>query len=83
MSTRDLALAMLSLVIAGCAGRAAVSETPKLGQPVRETDIAGWDISIAPDGAGLPADQPVVRLAGTLGAMARLALRFVDERALP
>ena len=57
MSTRDLAFAMLSLVIAGCAGRAAVSETPNLGQPVRETDIAGWDISIAPDGGGLPAGR--------------------------
>jgi cytochrome c len=54
---RDLALAMLSLVIAGCAGTAAVVETPNLGQPVKETEVAGWDISIAPDGAGLPAGR--------------------------
>src|SRR5438477_5516779 len=57
MSMRDLALVMLSLVIAGCAGTAAVVETPNLGQPVKETEVAGWDISIAPDGAGLPAGR--------------------------
>ena len=54
MSMRDLALVMLSLVIAGCAGTAAVVETPNLGQPAKETEVAGWDISIAPDGRGLP-----------------------------
>ena len=57
MSMRDLAWVTLSLVIAGCAGPAAVVETPNLGQPVRETDVAGWDISVAPDGAGLPAGR--------------------------
>jgi cytochrome c len=54
---RDLALAMLSLVIAGCAGTAAVVETPNLGQPVTEAAIAGWDISVAPEGGGLPAGR--------------------------
>ena len=57
MSMRDLAWVSLSLVIAGCAGAAAVVETPNLGQPVREADVAGWDISIPPDGAGLPAGR--------------------------
>ena len=54
---RNLAGVVLSLAIAGCAGPAAVVETPNLGQPVTETEIAGWDISIAPDGAGLPAGR--------------------------
>jgi len=57
MSTRDLACVALSLVIAGCAGTAAVVETPNLGQAVTAAEIAGWDISIAPDGAGLPAGR--------------------------
>src|SRR6266849_6418570 len=54
---RNLAGVVLSLAIAGCAGTAAVVETPNLGQPVTETEIAGWDISVAPDGAGLPAGR--------------------------
>ena len=57
MSMRDLAWVLLSLVVAGCAGTAAVVETPRLGQPVTEAEVAGWDISIAPDGAGLPAGR--------------------------
>jgi cytochrome c len=31
-----------------------VVETPNLGQPVTAAQIAGWDISVGPDGAGLP-----------------------------
>ena len=54
---RNLAGVVLSLAIAGCAGPAAVVETPNLGQPVTEAEIAGWDISVAPDGAGLPAGR--------------------------
>jgi len=33
---------------------AASAQTPKLGQPIAPADIAPWDISIGPDGAGLP-----------------------------
>jgi len=29
-------------------------ETPGLGQPVSESEIRAWDISILPDGSGLP-----------------------------
>ena len=55
MSTRDLAWLVTALVVAGCAGATtATLETPGLGRPVTEAEIAGWDISIAPDGAGLP-----------------------------
>ena len=34
--------------------RAKVPEGPKLGTPATPAEIAGWDISIPPDGAGLP-----------------------------
>jgi S-disulfanyl-L-cysteine oxidoreductase SoxD len=33
---------------------AASAETPNLGKPIDEAAIAAWDISILPDGTGLP-----------------------------
>ena len=36
------------------AGQAMAAETPHLGTPVTPADIAAWDMSISPDGAGLP-----------------------------
>jgi S-disulfanyl-L-cysteine oxidoreductase SoxD len=33
---------------------AALAQTPQLGQPISPADLAPWDISIGPDGAGLP-----------------------------
>ena len=53
MSTRELAWVAIAVVAAGCA-RAAVVETPNLGQPATPAQIAGWDVSVGPDGAGLP-----------------------------
>jgi S-disulfanyl-L-cysteine oxidoreductase SoxD len=53
MSTRDLAWAVIILAAAGCA-RATTVETPNLGRPATAAQIAGWDISVGPDGAGLP-----------------------------
>ena len=50
MSTSSL---LTALVLAlGCG--AALAQTPKLGKPISEADIAPWDISAAPDGSGLP-----------------------------
>jgi mono/diheme cytochrome c family protein len=43
-------LVIATLVIAP----GALAQTPQLGQPIAPADIAPWDISIAPDGAGLP-----------------------------
>src|SRR5216117_1443751 len=53
MYTRDLAWAVIAVVAAGCA-RATVVETPNLGRPATAAQIAGWDISVGPDGVGLP-----------------------------
>ena len=36
------------------AGAAFAGDTPGLGQPVNEADLVNWDISIGPDGVGLP-----------------------------
>ena len=32
----------------------ASAQSPQFGQPIAPADIAPWDISIGPDGAGLP-----------------------------
>jgi cytochrome c len=50
---RDLVVASVVLVTVGCA-RATVVETPNLGRPATTAQIAGWDISVGPDGSGLP-----------------------------
>jgi mono/diheme cytochrome c family protein len=34
---------------------AIAADAPKFGKPISEQDAAAWDISIAPDGKGLPA----------------------------
>ena len=52
MSTRK-ALCALSLAVAQAA-TAAFAQTPGLGKRVSEADIAAWDISVMPDGTGLP-----------------------------
>jgi S-disulfanyl-L-cysteine oxidoreductase SoxD len=36
---------------------AAFAQSPKLGRPIPEADIQAWDITILPNGAGLPAGQ--------------------------
>jgi len=57
MSTRDLVSMALALVVGGCATAAATHsglEGPNLGREATPAQIAGWDISVGPDGAGLP-----------------------------
>jgi S-disulfanyl-L-cysteine oxidoreductase SoxD len=51
MST--LRLTLIAVVFAGAAG-AAVAQTPGLGQPISEAEIAAWNIEVLPDGSGLP-----------------------------
>jgi S-disulfanyl-L-cysteine oxidoreductase SoxD len=57
MSTRKLRLALfLSVLGLACAFGAgtAAAETPGLGKPIAEADVAAWNIDVLPDGAGLP-----------------------------
>jgi mono/diheme cytochrome c family protein len=39
----------------------ALAQGPRFGQPITEADIAPWDISIGPDGAGLPSGSGTAR----------------------
>jgi S-disulfanyl-L-cysteine oxidoreductase SoxD len=45
---------LLALPLAFLGGVALAAELPGLGKPVSEADLALWDISIGPDGKGLP-----------------------------
>ena len=53
MSTRKLPLGAVSLVLAFGAG-AALADGPNLGKPISPAELAPWDITIMPDGTGLP-----------------------------
>jgi S-disulfanyl-L-cysteine oxidoreductase SoxD len=44
----------MAFALALATSLAAAAERPRLGQPVTEADLAPWDISIMPDGTGLP-----------------------------
>jgi S-disulfanyl-L-cysteine oxidoreductase SoxD len=52
MSIRDALLP--TIVVLLLLTTAAQGEGPDLGQPVSSQEIAAWDISIGPDGSGLP-----------------------------
>ena len=53
MFTPKRATFAASLWLAMMAG-ASLAETPNFGKPIDEAAIANWDISILPDGTGLP-----------------------------
>ena len=57
MFTRNTLLAACSALLAGhilVGYGAALAESPNLGKVASPEEIASWDISIGPDGAGLP-----------------------------
>jgi S-disulfanyl-L-cysteine oxidoreductase SoxD len=51
MFMRELAAAA---VLAALCGAATAQQSPNLGKAISPADLATWDISIGPDGAGLP-----------------------------
>ena len=53
MSTRN-GLAMIAALALGT-GAALAADAPGLGQSVTEADLALWDMTVGPDGKGLPA----------------------------
>src|SRR4051812_49981985 len=66
MSTRSLAAWVLVWTFMGCAGvmqsgQTGTSRPQALGTPVGAAEIARWDISIPPSGAGLPAGGGTAR----------------------
>src|SRR5882757_27605 len=53
MSMRNLTVVSCVLALAIGTG-AALAETPGLGKPISQADLAEWDINILPDGTNLP-----------------------------
>src|SRR5262252_1670069 len=58
MSTRNrIGVAICVVALAGCASPAAIMREapgPGLGREATPAEVAAWDVSIPPDGAGLP-----------------------------
>ena len=52
------------------------ADAPRFGQPVTPSDLAPWDISIAPDGIGLPPPRSTL----TTDAHSAMATRAVEGR---
>ena len=51
MFMRELAAAVALVALCGAA---AAQQSPNLGKAISPEDLATWDISIGPDGVGLP-----------------------------
>lgn len=60
MSTHNTLLAACSAVVVWH-GAAAWAESPNLGKIASPAEIASWDVSIGPDGAGLPSGSGTPR----------------------
>ena len=54
MSTRSVPAVVMVLLALAASMASVAQETPNLGRPATPAEIAGWDISIPPDGTGLP-----------------------------
>jgi hypothetical protein len=54
MSMRKTLIAGVALGFALAASAAVAGDGPGLGKPVTDADLVNWDISIGPDGVGLP-----------------------------
>src|ERR1700730_13140243 len=61
MSMRKLLVAAVPALVVALASTAFAQQGPKLGKPISQEDLASWDISIGPDGAGLPAGSGTVK----------------------
>ena len=55
MSTRNALFMLVVAMLVGSYARVVAQDTPHLGKAISEADVAAWDISILPDGTGLPA----------------------------
>jgi mono/diheme cytochrome c family protein len=61
MSMRKILVAAVPAVLIALASPVLAQQSPKLGKPISQEDLASWDISIGPDGAGLPPGSGTVQ----------------------
>lgn len=61
MSMRKFLVAAAPAVLLAIASPVFAQQSPNLGKAISPEDLASWDISIGPDGAGLPAGSGTVK----------------------
>jgi cytochrome c len=70
MSTLKPLVAGLILTVTLGTAVAFAADTPKLGKPITESDVKAWDMTVLPDGTGLPEGS---------GTAAQGAQVFIDK----
>jgi len=58
---RKIFVAAAPALLLALASPVAAQQSPNLGKPISPEDLASWDISIGPDGAGLPPGSGTVK----------------------
>src|SRR5215472_4170956 len=61
MSMRKIFVAAAPALHLALASPVAAQQSPNLGKPISPEDLASWDISIGPDGVGLPPGSGTVK----------------------
>ncbi|HKD31616.1 MAG TPA: cytochrome c [Xanthobacteraceae bacterium] len=61
MSMRKFVVAVAPTVLLLLTSPAFAQQSPNLGKPISPEDLASWDISIGPDGTGLPPGSGTVQ----------------------
>jgi cytochrome c len=61
MSMRKVFVAAVPAVLIALTAPVPAQQSPNLGKPISQEDLASWDISIGPDGAGLPPGSGTVQ----------------------
>jgi S-disulfanyl-L-cysteine oxidoreductase SoxD len=61
MSMRKFLRAAAPAALFALASPAFAEQSPNLGKPISAEDLSAWDISIGPDGAGLPTGSGTVK----------------------
>jgi S-disulfanyl-L-cysteine oxidoreductase SoxD len=61
MSMRKVLVAAVPAVLLALTSPVLAQQSPNLGKPISQEDLASWDISIGPDGAGLPPGSGTVQ----------------------
>jgi S-disulfanyl-L-cysteine oxidoreductase SoxD len=64
--------------LAACAGFAAAQDVPGLGVPVTDEQIAGWALTVLPDGTGLPPGRGDVPTGAAIYAVKCVPCHGVD-----
>jgi hypothetical protein len=54
MFTRKIGSGLITLTTLLLSAATASAEGPNLGQPISQADLAPWDLTVMPDGTGLP-----------------------------